>query len=88
MQQHKSVTFNFEKQLLELTVLCIMPGIQVPYPQLLDNLSHDCRLIAIKTSKFSLANQDIIKAETERLLNEGRIEIDCSSLGAQTLVVS
>ena len=87
MQQHKSVTFNFEKQLPELIVSCIMPGIQVHYQQLLDNFSHDCRLIAIKTPKFSLADQAIIKAETERLLNEGQIEIDCSSLGSQTLVV-
>ena len=52
-----------------------------------DAISCDCRPIEIKNTKVLFADQAIIKAETEPLLNESRIARGCSSWKAQPLVV-
>ena len=59
----------------------------VPYPDLFGNVSPNCKPIAVKTRKFSLSDQKIIKAETDRLLRENRIETSKSPRRAQPLVV-
>ena len=64
-----------------------MPTAHVPYPDLFRNINRNCKPIAIKTRKFSLSDQALIKAETERLLNENRIERSNSPWRAQPLVV-
>jgi len=88
LQQHKSVTFNFGGIKPELQVSAIMPTARIPYPDLFQSVPLNCKPIAVKTRKFSIADQAIIKAETERLLNEGRIEKSKSSWRAQPLVVT
>ena len=88
LQQHKSVTFKFQGKLPELVVSTIMSVANAPYPQLFgDNLSARCKPIAIKTRKFPFVDMAIIKAETVRLLQEGRIEPSNSPWRAQPLVV-
>ena len=64
-----------------------MPTAHVPYPDLFRNITRNCKPIAIKTRKFSLSDQALIKAETDRLLNENRIERSNSPWRAQPLVV-
>ena len=63
-----------------------MPTARVPYPNLLRNITRNCKLIAIKTRKFSTSDQALVKAETDRLLNENRIEKSNSPWRAQPLV--
>ena len=47
---------------------------QVEYPQLFSQLLPTCKPIAAKTRKFSAADQELIRIETKRSLQEGRIE--------------
>ena len=70
LQQHKSVTFEFRGKKKELHISTIMPTAHVPYPDLFRNITRNCKPIAIKTRKFSISDQALIKAETDRLLNE------------------
>ena len=46
-----------------------------------------CKSIAVKTRKFSAADQELIRIETKRLLQEGRIEKSNSPWHAQPLIV-
>ena len=64
-----------------------MPTARVPYPDLFRNITRNCKPIAIKTKKFSTSDQALIKAETDRLQNENRIERSNSPWRAQPLVV-
>ena len=43
--------------------------------------------IAVKTRKFSAAEQELVRIETKRLLQEGRIEKSNSPWRAQPLIV-
>ena len=71
LQQHKSVTFEFRGKKKELYISIIMPTARVPYPNLLRNITRNCKPIGIKARKFSTSSdQALIKAETNRLLNE------------------
>ena len=87
LQQHKSVTFQFGGKKSEVFVSSVLPTACVPYPDLFGNVSPNCKPIAVKTRKFSLSDQKIIKAETDRLLRENRIETSKSPWRAQPLVV-
>ena len=64
-----------------------MPTVRVPYLDLFRNITRNCKPIAIKTRKFSTSDQALIKAKTDRLLNENRIERSNSPWRAQPLVV-
>ena len=88
LQQHKSVTFNFDGKRPELNVSATMPTACVPFPDLFINLAPNCKPIAVKTRNFSASDQAVIKAQTERLLLEDRIEKSKSSSRAQPLVVN
>ena len=87
LQQHKSVTFKFEGSLPELFVSSIMPVAHVPFPHLFTNITSNCKPVAVKTRKFSSVDYAIIKAETEKLLHEDRIEPSNSPWRAQPLIV-
>ena len=65
-----------------------MPTARVPYPDLLIliNITQNCKSIAIKTRKFSTSDQALIKAKTDPLLNENRIEKSNSPWRAQPFV--
>ena len=59
-----------------------------PFPDLFNNIAPNCKPIAVKTRKFSASDQAVIKAETEKLLLEDRIEKSKSPWLAQPLVVN
>ena len=87
LERHKSVTFQFNGKLPNLVVSSIMPTAQVEYPQLFFHMSPTCKPIAVKTRKFLAAEEELIKTETKRLLQEGRIEKSNSPWRAQPLIV-
>ena len=87
LQQNKRVSFEFRGKKKELHISAIMPTARVPYPDLFRNITRNCKPIAIKTRKFSTSDQALIKAQTDRLLNENRIESSNSPWRAQSLVV-
>ena len=78
-EKHRSVTFNFGGERLDLCVSASMPTANVPYPDLF-------KPISVKTRKFSTADQTVIRTKTERLLCEDRIEKSKSPWRAQPLV--
>ena len=61
LQQRKSVTFEFRGKKKELHTSTIMPTARVPYPDLFRNITRNCKPIAIKTKKFSISDQALIK---------------------------
>ena len=87
LRQHKSVTFNFAERKKELYISTIMRTAHVPHSDLFSNITQNCKHIAIKTRKFSTSDQALIKAETDRLLNENRIKKRNLPGRAQPLVV-
>ena len=87
LQQHKSVTFEFPGEKKEFYISTNMPTARVPYRDLFRNITRNCKPIAIKTKKFLTSDQPLIKTETDRLLNENRIEKSNSPWRAQPLVV-
>ena len=74
LEKHRSVTFNFGGERSDLCVSASMPTANVSYPDLFPNIAPGCKPIAVKTRKFSTADQTVIKTETERVLCEDRIE--------------
>ena len=74
LDKHRSVIFNFGGERSDLCVSASMPTANVPYPDLFANIAPGCKPIAVKTRKFSTADQTVIKSETERLLCEDRLE--------------
>ena len=89
LEKHRSVTFNFGGERSDLCVSASMPTANVSYPDLFANIAPGCKPIAVKTRKFSTADQTVIKTETsERLLCEDRIEKSKSPWRPQPLVVN
>ena len=68
LKRHNSVTFRFNGKLPNLVISSIMQTAQVEYPQLFTHLLSTCKPIAVKTRKFSAADQKLIRIETKRLL--------------------
>ena len=73
LERHNSMTFQFNGKLPNLVISLIMPTAQVEYLQLFSHMVPTCKPIAIKTRKFSAADQELIRIETKCLL-QGRIE--------------
>ena len=55
-------------------------------PSLFTHLSSDCKPIAVKSSRHTKDDEEFIKKETERLLDEGTIKPSKSPRRAQVLV--
>ena len=87
LERHNSVTFRFNGKLPNLVISSIMPTAQVEYQQLFSHMLPTCKPIAVKTRKFSAADQELIRIETKRLLQEGRIEKSSSPWRTQPLIV-
>ena len=88
LQRHKSVTFKFKGSLPELFVSSIRPVAHVLYPHLfINNITSNCKPVAVKTGKFSSVDYAIIKAETEKQSHEDRIESSNSLWRTKPLVV-
>ena len=59
----------------------------VPYPKPFSHHSRDCRPVADRTGKYSKDDQNFIRQETKRLLNEDMVEASSSPWRAQVVVV-
>nr|CAH8849255.1 unnamed protein product [Trichobilharzia regenti] len=68
--------------------LCGLPCVRVDLPTLFENLSKDCKPIAIKSRRYSCEDESFISTEVNRLLQEGVIEPSNSPWRAQVLVTS
>ena len=87
LERYNNVTFRFNGKLPNLVISSIMPTAQVEYPQLFSHMLPTCKPIAVKTRKFSAADQELIRIDIKRLLQEGRIEKSNSPWRAQPLIV-
>ena len=59
---------------------------KVPPPSLFTHLSSDCKPIAVKSSRCTKDDEEFIKKETQKLLDEGIIKPIKSPWRAQVLV--
>ena len=59
---------------------------KVPLPSLFTHLSSDCKPIAVKPSRYTKDDEEFIKKETQKLLDEGIIKPIKSPWRAQVLV--
>ena len=84
-QQHKSVTFHFGGDKLNLNI-CNLTTLHVDPPSLFQKLSENCKPIATKSRRYSEADTQIIDSEIQRMLNEGVIEPSNSPGRAQVVV--
>ena len=87
LERHNSVTFRFNGKLPNLVISSIMPTAEVEYPQLFSHMLPTCKPVAVKMRKFSAADQELIRIETKRSLQEGRIEKSNSPWRAQPFIV-
>ena len=85
MERHKSVVFTFNGKEPTLQV-CALTPMKVPPPSLFMHLSSDCKPIAVKSRRHTKDEEEFIKKETQRLLNEGIIKPSKSPWRAQVLV--
>ena len=60
--------------------------VKVPPPSLFTHLSSDCKPIAVKSSRHTKDDEEFIKKETQKLLDEGIIKPIKSPWRAQVLV--
>ena len=77
----------FNGKLPNLVISSIMPTAQVEYLRLFSHMFPTCKPIKVKGAKFSAADHELIRTETKRLLQEGRIEESNSPWRAQPLIV-
>ena len=85
MERHKSVVFTFNGKEPTLKV-CALTPMKLPLPSLFTNLSSDCKPIAVKSRRHSKQDEEYIKKETQRMLDEGIIRPSKSPWRAQVLV--
>ena len=72
-KKHDKVVFSFDGNRPPLTHNSLSK-MTVPHPQPFSHLSSDCRPIADKPRKYSKDDQEFMKEETRRLLNDDMIE--------------
>ena len=70
-----------------MTFCAHLKSIKTEPPTPCSNLTPDCKPIAIKSRKYSQEDWIFIEKETQKLLNDGIIEISSSPWRAQPLVV-
>ena len=85
MKQHSSVQLKFGGERPPLIISSLSP-IRVTVPTLFKHLTSDCRPIAVKSRRYSFADQEFINKEITRLLDDDIIEPCNSPWRAQLLV--
>ncbi|KAL7633690.1 UNVERIFIED_CONTAM: hypothetical protein RMT77_015644 [Armadillidium vulgare] len=85
--QHESVNLQFGGQLPPLNI-CSLSSYSVCSHPLFLNLLPNCKPIATKSRRYNSSDFQFIKAEIERLLQEGIIEPSFSPWRAQVVVVN
>ena len=84
---HKMVEIPFKGEKPPLS-LCNLLAARIDPPKLFNNIQADCKPIAIKSRRYSPADQNFIKSEVDRLLSEHIIEPSNSPWRAQVLVTT
>ena len=87
LELHSSLKISFGGPKPTLNICGLLAG-NVQYPSLFNNLSPDCKPIAIKSRKYSSEDKYFIKKEITRMLAEGIIETSESPWRAQVVVTS
>ena len=87
LNRHKSVEIPFGGAKPTLS-LCNLIAANVAPQSLFQHLSPDCRPIVTKSRRYSVADENFIRAEVDRLLCDGVIEPSDSPWRAQVLVTS
>ena len=85
MKQHSRVQLEFGGERSPLIISSLNP-IRVTVPTLFKNLTSNCHPIAVKSRRYSFADQKFIDQEVKRLLNDDIIEPCNSPWRAQLLV--
>ena len=86
LKQHRSVSVEFGGSQPPLE-LCGLAAAEVEPPTLFGNLTQDCRPIQMKSRRYSKEDDNFIREEVERLLEEGVIVPSRSPWRAQVVVV-
>ncbi|KRZ72456.1 Retrovirus-related Pol polyprotein from transposon 17.6 [Trichinella papuae] len=87
LQLHSNLTVSFDGPRAPLTI-CGLALAKIPAPSLFANLSTNCKPVAVKSRRYSVAEAKFINNEIKRLLAENIIEESCSPWRAQALVVT
>ena len=87
LKQYKSVEITFGGSEPTLHV-CALKAMNVPPPSLFQNLTPDCKPVAIKSRRYTADDSKFIETETKKLLADGIIEPSISPWRAQVLVTT
>ncbi|KRZ75194.1 Retrovirus-related Pol polyprotein from transposon gypsy [Trichinella papuae] len=87
LQLHFNLTNSFGGPKAPLTI-CGLALAKIHAPSLFVNLSKNCKPVAVKSRRYSVAEAKFINNEVRLLLAENIIEESCSPWRAQTLVVT
>ncbi|KRY22914.1 Retrovirus-related Pol polyprotein from transposon gypsy [Trichinella patagoniensis] len=87
LQLHSNLTVSSGGPKAPLTI-CGLALAKIPAPSLFANLSTNCKPVAVKSRRYSVAEAKFINDEVRRLLAENIIEESCSPWRAQALVVT
>lgn len=85
-KEYSSIEISFGGQKPPLKV-CSLSSVKVAPVRLFENLTEDCKPIAVKSRRYSEEDSKFINEEVKRLLSEGVIEPSSSPWRAQVLVV-
>ena len=87
MSQHSEICFPFNGSQEPLSI-CGVAAAKVDAPSLFENLTKDCKPVATKSRRHSVANERFIQTEVQKLLKDGIIEPSTSPWRAQVLVTT
>ena len=87
MSQHSEVCFPFNGSQEPLSI-CGVAAAKVDAPSLFENLTKDCKPVATKSRRHSVADERFIQTEVQKLLKDGVIEPSTSPWRAQVLVTT
>ena len=73
-QQHKSVTYHFWRNKPDLS-MCNLATLRIEPLPLFQNLSDDCKPIAVKPRRLSEPDREFIDSKIQRMLKQGIIEL-------------
>ena len=85
MERHQGAVFTFNGKEPTL-LLCVLTPMKIPPLSLFTHLSSDCKPIAVKSRRDTKDDEEFIKKEMHRLLDEGIIKPSKSPWRAQVLV--
>ena len=88
LENFKTVEIDFDGTEETTLHVCSLSTMNVESPSIFQNLKPDVKPIAVKSQQFSKVDQQFIKLETAKLLQDGIIEPSSSPWRSQVLVTS